>query len=68
MSLYQFDEENFSSILILVICSSSSSMSTHSSPPYKTFIPRALKFDSAKSLAKPCPFTSFVGLISKSNS
>jgi hypothetical protein len=68
MSLYQSDEANFSSILILVICSLSSFMSTHSSLPCRPFIPRALKFDSAKSLAKPCPFTSLVGFISRSNS
>jgi hypothetical protein len=31
-------------------------------------IPKALQLDSASSLAKPYPFTSLVGLISKSNS
>jgi hypothetical protein len=31
-------------------------------------IPKALQFDSASNLAKPCPFTSLVGLISRSNS
>jgi hypothetical protein len=31
-------------------------------------IPKALQLDSTSSLAKPCPFTSLVGLISRSNS
>lgn len=68
MSLYQPDEANFSLILVGAIWSLNSSMSTHPSYSCRLFIPSALKFDSAKRLAKPYPFMSFIGLTSRSNS
>ena len=68
MFLYYSDDTNFSSILIAFVRSSSSFMFMSSSHSCRRFIPRALKFDSAKSLARPCPFISLVGLISRSNS
>jgi hypothetical protein len=68
MSLYQSDRENLASTYEDGSCASSSSnfvttMFVDSASKSKTF-----HFDSAKSLASPCPFTSFVGLISMSYS
>jgi hypothetical protein len=68
MSLYQLDDKNFSSILFGLVSSFSSFRSVSLSPSYRQLISRALKFDSAKSLARPCPFINLVGLTSRSNS
>jgi hypothetical protein len=67
MSLYQPDDMNFSSILFGPVSSFNSFRFVSSSPSCKQLISRALKFDSAKILARPCPFINLVGLTSRSN-
>jgi hypothetical protein len=68
MFLYHSNDMNFSSILIAFVHSPNSFMFMSSSHSCRQFISRALRFDSAKSLARPCSFISLVSLISRSNS
>jgi hypothetical protein len=68
MSLYPPDDVNFSSILLRSVWSSGSCRCASSSSPCRQLISRALRFDSAKSLARPCPFINLVGLTARSNS